>query len=101
MASPVLQKADYTNGVRTNPDKVRQLYKMYQALILTEIVDETPLEKIVELFFPQDSGMKDTRVARHEREIQQLQVRGTACHRQHVVHHVISWLRFISPDRCL
>ena len=53
---------------------------MYIALILTELVNETPLDKIVKSFYPVDKSLVRTDsawsayVAKHEKEINSLQV---------------------------
>jgi hypothetical protein len=75
-----LQKGEYERGKRKKPDKQRQLYKMYIALILTEIVNEAPLDRIVKQFFTIDKslmqreGQWEAHVAKHEKEISSLQV---------------------------
>lgn len=75
-----VQKGQYEQGKRKNPDKKRQLYKMYIALILSEIVNETPLEKIVKIFYPVDKSLVNSEsawtahVARLEKDIGSLQV---------------------------
>jgi hypothetical protein len=80
-STDAVQRGEYENGKRKNPDQKRQLYKMYIALILTEIVNETPLDKIVKMFFPADKSLVrseaawEAHVAKHEKEISSLQVR--------------------------
>lgn len=75
-----VQKGEYERGKRKSPDKKRQLYKMYIALILTELVNETPLDKIVKMFYPIDNSRMITEsaweahVTRLEKEISSLQV---------------------------
>lgn len=75
-----MQKGEYANGKRKKVDKHRQLYKMFIALILTELVNETPLYKIVKMCYPADKSLVrsdhawETHIAKHEKEISSLQV---------------------------
>ena len=74
-----MQKGEYDGGKRKKPDKQRQLYKLYIALILSELVNETLLDKIVKSFYPVDKSLVRTDrawadyVARHQKEINSLQ----------------------------
>lgn len=69
-----LQKGTYVNGKREKPDELRKVYKLYSALMLTDIVAEMPLPDVTEKFFRCHHGLdKHEHFRRHKQEIKHLQ----------------------------
>lgn len=71
-----MQKGTYVHGKREKPDEPRKVYKLYNALMLTDIVAEMPLPDVTEKFFRCHPGLdKLEHFRRHKQEIKILQAR--------------------------
>jgi hypothetical protein len=68
-----LQKCDYFNGKCNEPDQKRKLYKLFLAFMLTDLVNEKPLEEVIDYYYPQNGSM-EKRMAVHGKDVKTLQV---------------------------
>lgn len=76
-----MQPGEYEKGRRIKADEPRKLYKLYQALLLEALVDETALPTVIRTFFPVKHLSEEAMLGRHLKEVKDLQARpvATAC----------------------
>lgn len=69
-----MQKGVYDKGKRVKPDELRKLYKLYHALVLEALVDETPVRDIIKVYYPCSDVSAETAYNLFHKAVQELQV---------------------------